>query len=603
MINVNAKCNLTVSSTTIYTEFYLYELRNSTKVVETYSGTSADTSYTFSGLNNSIYYVTVINFDGSNGSVYYDSKSGITGTTIYETRSSATTIPYRPTTTQGVTATTIDTRNIIKSSECNYYLGSTTGDTTYKPKVKVSLQTTPKPTLTLVGASKTTVKVNDSYGNTPNLEIYNTKNDKIIKTNFIFGGNNDDIILGNVYPKFKVLPYVFETEELATLPDYEGIFDIIPVTVDESTKSELIRGETKIPINSLSTDTSWEFIVRPSYLSKDKLSTDELWVDTDIHVNARTINDKLDRYVVVVDNPDTPVLKLNTFTTTENRIPSLKTEYSTVSTAPNVTATTYYSSYTYYHTLEVSSGGKPLVTVNGVAMTQGNKNVGDYFYYETSRTVKFHEETVQNGDVLQFVYDANGGSYTQQIVIPDTIDTTITNTIFEKDGYYYINLDKQSSGAVIVALNGLALINSKDYKKSTEKQIMLMDITSYSSGDTVSLFYRTIYDVISYSSTKEPIIPIIYSKNNTLMEEFSVRLFDFNGNEKQKDTIVLDINDVGDISHQVTLKPPTFGNFTYDILSKRYYPLMNGETITTESLSDRIPFTITRDVFYSPVSV
>ena len=129
---------------------------------------------------------------------------------------------------------------------------------------------------------------------------------------------------------------------------------------------------------------------------------------------------------------------------------------------------------------------------------------------------------------------------------------------------------------------------------------MLMDKTLYSSGDVVSLFYRTIYEVISFTTTKEPIVPVVYTKTNNLVEEVLVRLFDSNGDEKTKDIIRLGINDVGSIFKQTTLKPQTYGDFTYDVLVKRYYPLMNGETITTESLSDRIPFTITRDVFYSP---
>ena len=94
-------------------------------------------------------------------------------------------------------------------------------------------------------------------------------------------------------------------------------------------------------------------------------------------------------------------------------------------------------------------------------------------------------------------------------------------------------------------------------------------------------------------------MPVVYTKTNNLVEEVLVRLFDSNGDEKTKDIIRLGINDVGSIFKQTTLKPPTYGDFTYDVLVKRYYPLMNGETITTESLSDRIPFTITRDVFYS----
>ena len=598
--NVNGKCQLTVSSTTIYTAYYMYELRNSTNIVETYTGTSADTVYTFSGLANSIYYVTVTNFDGSDGSVYYDSESGITGTTLYETKSSATTIPYRPTTTVGVTATTVETRNTIKSSGCDYYIGCTSGNTMVRPKVNVTLQTKPNPTLTVVGTSTPTVKLSDSYGHTPNLEVYNSTTDKTILTNFILGGNNDDIILGNTYPKFKVLPYVFNTEQLATLPDYEGLFDVIPVTIDESTKSELVRAEANIPVNLLSTKTAWEFIIRPSYITKDKLSGGDLWVDTDRNTNISKIDNKIDRYVVVVNNPVIPELKLDGFTTTNNSIPSLRTEETIITNAPDITGMTY-SSYTFVYTLESVGTTSPLVTVNGAVMLQGiTPSEGDYRFYGDSRTVKFHEDTVQNGDIVQFIYDANGSSYSQPLVIPQTIDTDTTDTIFEKDEYYHINLDKQSSGAVVIALNGSALVNGKDYRKNGEKKIMLMDKTLYNSGDTLSLFYRTIYEVISFTTTKEPIVPVSYIKNNNLVEEVIVKLYDSNGDEKTKDVIRLSIDDVGEIFKQITLKPQTFGDFTYDVLVKRYYPLMNGETITTESLSDRIPFTITRDVFYSP---
>ena len=77
-------------------------------------------------------------------------------------------------------------------------------------------------------------------------------------------------------------------------------------------------------------------------------------------------------------------------------------------------------------------------------------------------------------------------------------------------------------------------------------------------------------------------------------------MFDHNGDEKQKNVIRVNINTIGSIFEKVTLKPPTYGEFTYDVLIKRHYPLMDGETITTETLSDRIPFTISRDVFYSP---
>ena len=325
-----------------------------------------------------------------------------------------------------------------------------------------------------------------------------------------------------------------------------------------------------------------------------------MWVDTDRNTNISKIDNKIDRYVVVVNNPVIPELKLDGFTTTNNSIPSLRTEETIITNAPDITGMTY-SSYTFVYTLESVGTTSPLVTVNGAVMLQViTPSDGDYRFYGDSRTVKFHKDTVQNGDIVQFIYDANGSSYSQPLVIPQTIDTDTTDTIFEKDEYYHINLDKQSSGAVVIALNGSALVNGKDYRKNGEKKIMLMDKTLYNSGDTLSLFYRTIYEVISFTTTKEPIVPVSYIKNNNLVEEVIVKLYDSNGDEKTKDVIRLSIDDVGEIFKQITLKPQTFGDFTYDVLVKRYYPLMNGETITTESLSDRIPFTITRDVFYSP---
>ena len=57
---------------------------------------------------------------------------------------------------------------------------------------------------------------------------------------------------------------------------------------------------------------------------------------------------------------------------------------------------------------------------------------------------------------------------------------------------------------------------------------------------------------------------------------------------------------LGSIQLEFTLSTPTFGTFSYTVSVKRKYPLINGETIKTETNSERISFEITRDVFYSP---
>ena len=35
-------------------------------------------------------------------------------------------------------------------------------------------------------------------------------------------------------------------------------------------------------------------------------------------------------------------------------------------------------------------------------------------------------------------------------------------------------------------------------------------------------------------------------------------------------------------------------------MTRRHYPLLNGETITTEKITNLVQFEISRDVFYSP---
>ena len=85
------------------------------------------------------------------------------------------------------------------------------------------------------------------------------------------------------------------------------------------------------------------------------------------------------------------------------------------------------------------------------------------------------------------------------------------------------------------------------------------------------------------------------------MEEIIVRLFDSTGNKVQELIEKIDVNEIGSINRFFTLLPPAVGYYYYYVLIRRYYPLMGGQTINTESQSETIGFNITRDVFYSPI--
>ena len=509
-------------------------------------------------------------------------------------------------TTELISATDKTTNNLISSKKCGLHKSSTTGVPHIRPTVSVTMQVMPEPKLSLDGISSPKVMVRETIAYKSAVNIFNsTDTDKKVIT-FTFGGRNSDIALENAYPKYRIYPYIFETEEVSILPDYEAMFGSLTNETDENSRSSVITEDITIPLKQLSTETSWEFIIRPSFLYKDKTSDNNIWVDTAKYPPSKDIDYKSDYYMAVLTNPETPELTLDDFDTPNLGAPSLKTERIEVLDMPDVTATTYSTSvYRYTLESEKSNNGytAPLVTVNGVTLTAGDVLVSDYKYIQSSRTIEFHPETVQNGDNIQVTYDALGGTYSQFLSVPDNVSVDDTNEIFEKDGYYYINLELQSLGAVGVAVNGLTIYNGVDYHKTSEKQIMLMKGSdTYLSGDTIALFYRTIYTIVSFTTTKEPVIPITHRKRNRFVEDITVNLFDSNGNVVQEEKEVIDCDVVGDIVRTYKLKPPTFGNFSYNVVVKRYYPLIDGEVVTSESHSDRVKFEISRDVFYSPTN-
>lgn len=510
-----------------------------------------------------------------------------------------------PSTTVTITATTGTTTNITTNNPCNVYFSCESGVPKVRPKVKATLQTMPEPNIVISGMSRPNVSVSNMEGGIPELDVYNLSDVTGTNVEYIINGDNEDMVFGNMYPKFRIYPYVFETEEVATMTDYEAIFDTLPSYVDKTTNSTTFSANTFIPFSGLSTGTSWEYIVRPSYLFKDKTSVTDLWVDTAEYPVNRSVNSLTDYYFVLVNDPQTPTLTLDNFEIPTSD-PSLKIETETAFNMPDTTATTF-SSTTYVYTLRSPNAGKPSVVVNGVTLKEGEGAItsttrsGDYKFLTDSRAVQFFTETVQNGDLLQFMYDANGGSYTQFITVPNTVPTTSGNTLYLENGYYYINLDKQSSGGVALAINGIIQISEVDYRKSGDKKIQLLRSTStYNSGDTISLFYRTIFDVIGFTTTKEPEIPVTYNKNNNLEELIVVRMFDSRGILVQENNETIGMNEIGSVYRTFKLKPTAPGNYTYDVLIRRYYPLMNGDTISTESQSELIGFEITNDIFYSP---
>ena len=484
------------------------------------------------------------------------------------------------------------------------------------------MQTMPLPTLDITGVATVGTKIQTDLGGTPLLKTYNLNNIGGKNMEFTFGGDNTDFLFGNAYPKFRVYPYNFQEEELHQTPVYEAIFDTLPTRINKSTQAFIMSAQTYIPFSTITTNDSWEYIIRPSYLFKDKSSFNDYWVDTDNYPTNSTVYNS-DLYMVLVSNPPLPSLNINKFYYRLEPF-TLQTQQFRVSGLPEKSGGTItyeggrhtYGEVTYKIFIPSPTGSlysSPLVTVNGVVMTEGISagtaslpssnipNLGDYKFTPGINKIEFYQSTVENGDNVQVIYDAGGGLYSQYLTIPQTVSTNTSQTIFEKNGYYYINLDKQALGTVGVFLNGISLIGDQDFYRVGETQIQLMTETSLlKSGDTISLFYKTIYDVISTTIDKNPKIPITYTKEPRVEEEILLNLYSNNGDLVSQHKEKVDADTVGVVSREITLTPPSPGTYSYEVIVNRYYPLINKETLKTSVNTERVSFTISRDVFYSP---
>ena len=78
-----------------------------------------------------------------------------------------------------------------------------------------------------------------------------------------------------------------------------------------------------------------------------------------------------------------------------------------------------------------------------------------------------------------------------------------------------------------------------------------------------------------------------------------MKLLDSEGNLIQELSYTSGVDVVGDITTSFKLIVPKPGTYNYIVLIRRHYPLINGETTITESQTEVVEFTVTRDNFYT----
>ena len=114
------------------------------------------------------------------------------------------------------------------------------------------------------------------------------------------------------------------------------------------------------------------------------------------------------------------------------------------------------------------------------------------------------------------------------------------------------------------------------------------------------MYYLTQYNVTGLASTKNPIVKATIDKHVYLIEELKLVVYDSNGDIVQEELETFDTTKEGRTTSNFIISVPLPGTYSYNVQSKRYYPLINGSEISTENSTMAITFTIDKTTFYSP---
>ena len=511
----------------------------------------------------------------------------------------------------------VGNNNVQFSKNCDYYprCGAELTVPDIRPRASATLQTFKEPNvvmegLSLPGTTLTNLKIINLSGYTGNTPIITANT----------SGNTSDLVLKKSYLKMNVHGYDYVQSKVTHKPIYSYVFNSMDeLSNDQDRKKGIsLSSTTHIPLSGLPTGNTWEYIIKPSFLIKDKSTKDPVWVDTYNYVGGTTY-DSGDYYMCLVETPQEPSLgnpNISFKNTTGLGNLRIVTKNVEVSGVPDFSGS--QSAYTWSGlTLPYPPQSNVQVLVNGLTMVQSASKTtapwknnssayttADYFW--DGIRLQMGPRTVRNGDIVQVLYPATSNkSYYNQTLTVGTVGTNTTSVMYKDDANYYINLDYDPFGGIQLLLNGQALTEGVDFQKVTSKRIQFLTYvvdgtTDFISSDVISMFYLTQYDVVGLASTKEPSVNVTINKKLNLIEDVKLVVFDNNGDIVQEQLKSFKSTDSGTITTQFNISVPEPGTYSYNLQTNRYYPLLNGNTITTENNTKNITFIIDKTTFYSP---
>lgn len=506
--------------------------------------------------------------------------------------------------------------NVITTKDCDYYPNCQVTVPQVRPTPSASFQTLSEPSFVLSGAASGT------SGELSAQTIYNLSSFTGTNLTLFLSGDTADIATNQAYLKLDVYPYEYQKERFSTNSDYRYLIDATnTVSEKELTKtSTSLSASTFFPFSAFSTGTSWQFLVKPSYLFRDKSSEKGIYIDTSDIIDNVNYEKGLD-YILTLVNPPAEISLINADVNFQpNATARLETQ--TV-TATNIPAFSANSAYTFSGVTLLSNPNSSLiVTLNGMVLKEdpGNVITGgtpvsaftniDYRRTASNPTrITFAPRTVKNGDVIQVIYPTdNKRSYYKQSVTAGTPGTSTGDTIYHDDFYYYINLDYAPLGAIALAYNGQILAENIDFQRVTPKRIQLIsltyDSTALASSDVFTFYYLTQYTVVGQTTTNQPVTSVNYYKTLGFKESLKqITYVAGTGEIVQELTKFYRVADYGTKNDTFTIVVPSAGTYNYRVIATRYYPLLGDKEITTSRVTEDVVFEVTRQTFFSPTNI
>ena len=490
-----------------------------------------------------------------------------------------------------------------------------------RPSIKVEMQTYLEPQVDITGATKIDIAAKKYY-------VYDCDEIKEVPLKLRWVTDTAEMRNNNAYAKYSIFPYVPEYGEFLNNPLVSRIFDNV-TTILSGTSAIYTEGNDEVPIENFPCEDFWEYCIKPSSIIKDKLKdiyysgckvnrtsgTTSTWFDTlDLNPTPTTEYGIYDRdrdyYLILVSKPTIPTIntaQLN-YEPNAQEAKVYNQRLTVITGSTGTTATTFsIQNRTFITPLDYQTDGNMQVTVNGVtlfkATTLGEYSDGDFM--SDGRTLTIRKNTLMDGDLINMFYVPNTTSrsnYSQYINVPASgVTSAKTSNLYYKDIHYNINLDYEPLGDVGLVFNGTVLFAGADFKQIKNRRLQITAVQhpgGIQPGDRLVVFYYTKLTVQGIADTSSPLVTINATTNVRNNEEVKLLVYDSTGTTVYTQTTKLPRGTSGPQTVLMNINVPGPGDYTYNVISYREYPLIDNNLIRTKNETERIPFKMTPSTYY-----